>query len=222
MAASPSSVLGEVIRISKLGQDGKILSGPNSVYTFKEFISFSFSPEYEDGDEFTQKNAKGGVCVAYKAPDTFKRLNLSVAICNPDPIVENLLGGGTVLSTTTPTTEATGWASPAVGEDPVPFGVAIEVWSHAVTDGKQDSKTPYFHWVFPYAKLRQSGERVIQNDILATEFEGWAVGNSQFGSGPLEPYWGFPAVTDKPYAYNRVGSQLPVTGWSTPVPKVGA
>lgn len=219
MAASPSSVLGEVIRISKLGPNGKILSGENSVYTFKEFISFSFTPEYEDGDEFTQKNAKGGVCVTYKAPDTLKRLNLSVAICNPDPIVENLLGGGTLLGTDTK--NPSGWASPAVGEDPVPNGVAIEVWSHAVTDGKQDSATPYFHWVFPYAKLRQSGERIIQNDILATEFEGWSVGNSQFGSGPLAPYWSFPAVTDKPYAYDRVGSQLPTAGWNTPVPFAG-
>lgn len=219
MASSPSSVLGEAIRISKLGPDGKILSGANSVYTFKEFISFSFTPEYEDGDEFTQKNAKGGVCVTYKAADTLKRLNLSVAICNPDPIVESLLGGGTTLAGATGS-DPVGWASPAVGEDPVPNGVAIEVWSHAVTDGKRDGTTPYFHWIFPYAKLRQSGERVIQNDILATEFEGWSVGNSAFGSGPLAPYWGFPAVADKPYSYAKVGSTLPVAGWSTPVPKV--
>lgn len=217
MANSPSSVLGELIRISKLGPDGKILTGANSVYTFKEFISFSFTPEYEDGDEFTQKNAKGGVCVTYKAPDTLKRLNLSVAICNPDPIVETLLGGGTVLGEEG---APEGWASPAVGEDPVPDGVAIEVWSHAVTDGKQDANTPYFHWIFPYAKLRQSGERVIQNDILATEFEGWSVGNLPFGSGPAAPYWGFPAVADKPYSYARVGSQLPVAGWTTATPQV--
>lgn len=217
MANSPSSVLGEVIRISKLGTDGKILPGANSVYTFKEFISFSFSPEYEDGDEFTQKNARGGVCVSYKAPDTLKRLNLSVAICNPDPIVENLLGGGTVLGE-----DNIGWASPGVGEDPVPNGVAIEVWSHAVTDGKQDATTPYFHWIFPYAKLRQSGERVIQNDILATEFEGWAVGNAPFGSGPAAPYWGFPAVAGRPYSYAKVGSQLPVPGWTTAAPKTGS
>lgn len=214
MANSPSSVLGEVIRISKLGTDGRIIPGAKSVYTFKEFISFSFSPEYEDGDEFTQKNARGGVCVSYKAPDTLKRLNLSVAICNPDPIVENLLGGGTVLGE-----DGLGWASPSVGEDPVPNGVAIEVWSHAVTDGKQNTTTPYFHWIFPYAKLRQSGERVIQNDILATEFEGWAVGNGPFGSGPAAPYWGYPAVAERPYSYAKVGSQLPTPGWITAAPK---
>lgn len=220
MASSPSSVLGEAIRISKLGPNGKILTDENSVYTFKEFISFSFTPEYEDGDEFTQKNAKGGVCVTYKAPDTFKRLNLSIAICNPDPIVEQLLGGGDLLAGDDPANPV-GWAAPAVGEDPVPNGVAIEVWSHAVTDGKQDANTPYFHWVFPYAKLRQSGERVIQNDILATEFEGWSVGNEGFGSGPATPYWGFPNTAKKPYSYARVGSTLPTAGWTTAVPKGG-
>jgi len=36
----------------------------------------SFTPEYEDGDEITEKNAAGEVCVTYKAPDTLKRATM--------------------------------------------------------------------------------------------------------------------------------------------------
>ena len=206
-----ASITGDAIRVSKLAADGKILPGENSVYTFKNFISFSFTPEYEDGDEFTQKNAAGAVCATFKAPDTLKRINLSIAVCNPDPIIEQLLGGGELLGGTG--TEALGWSAPSVGADPLPNGVAIEVFSNAIEDGKPHPTTPKIHWIFPYAKLRASGERIIQNDMLATEFEGWSVGNSQFKSGPSAPLWPYPDASGQPYAYARV-DEVPVSGFS--------
>lgn len=208
-----ASITGDAIRVSKLAADGTILQGENSVYTFKNFISFSFTPEYEDGDEFTQKNAAGAVCATFKAPDTLKRVNISIAVCNPDPVIENLLGGGTLLGSGAGEDGPLGWSAPSVGSDPVPNGVALEVWSNAVEDSKPHPDTPKIHWIFPYAKLRASGERIIQNDMLATEFEGWAVGNAKFGAGPGDPAWPYPAESVKPYAYALV-DQVPVAGAS--------
>ena len=201
-----ASVTGEVIRVTALDATGKFVVGGKSSYVTQSFISVSFTPEYEDGDEFTQKNAKGAVCVTFKAPDTLKRINLSIAICDPNPELTSLLGGGQLL---TDGTEVVGWAAPKVGEDPSPNGVAVEVWSNAIVDGKPAASGRYYHWVFPYAKMRESGERVVQNDVLATEFEGWAVGNTGFGAGPAAPAWAFPQATDRAYAYARVDS-LPV------------
>ena len=204
-----ASVTGSHIRVTKLTANGKFATGASASYVSQSFISVSFTPEYEDGDEFTQKNAAGAVCVTFKAPDTLKRVNLSVAICNPDPDFTAVIAGGTILG------NGEGWAAPAVGSDPTPLGVAIEVWSNAVVDGKPAAGKPYFHWIFPYVKMRESGERVIQNDILATEFEGYGVGNAGFGSGPAAPAWAYPQVASRPYAYARSAGVPAVSGYAT-------
>ena len=95
-----------------------------------------------------------------------------------------------------------GWASAQVGEDPSGNGVAVEVWSRAIKDGKPAGQNPYFRWVFPYVKTRLSGDRVIENGLLATTFEGFGLGNMKFRSG-IDQTWRWPAATDRPYLYAR-------------------
>jgi hypothetical protein len=167
----------------------------------------SFTPEYEEGDEIVEKSANGSICVSYKAPDTLKRVTMELAICEPDPELTNLISGGILLRKNTgtfaaPVNKSIGWASPGVGDDPSGNGVAIECWSFAVKDGKRAATLPYFHWVFPYARLRQSGDRVIENGMLATTFEGYALGNDLFNQG-LDDRWEFPLAAARPYSYAR-------------------
>ena len=277
-----ASVQGAAIRVTRLGPDGSLMNNDLDSYTTSAFMRMSFTPEYEDGEEITEKAADGTVCVSYKAPDRLKRVTMELAICEPDPELTALLAGGVLLtknlssstavtvttvsiSSTTATftttaahgltaganvtiagcvpatgslngiqrvvaaatattftvsTTATGvvtvtsgtvtlrddtsvgWAAPAIGDDPAGNGVAIEVWSHAVADGKRASTNPFFHWIFPYARLRQSGDRVIENGLLANTFEGYGIGNTAFGDGP-DDRWSWTEVTDRPYAYAR-------------------
>jgi hypothetical protein len=176
-------------------------------YTTSAFMRVSFTPEYEEGDEITEKGANGVVCVTYKAPDTLKRITMELAICEPDPELSQLLSGGLLLrknlgSAQDPNNKSIGWAAPGVGDDPAGNGVAIEVWSHAVKDGKKTSVLPYFHWIFPYAKMRQSGDRVIENGLMANTFEGYGLGNPNFQAG-LDGRWEFPVAAERPYAYAR-------------------
>jgi hypothetical protein len=176
-------------------------------YTTSAFIRVSFTPEYEEGDEVSEKAADGTVCVSFKAPDTLKRVNLELAICEPDPELTHLLSGGLLLTKdftigTATQNRAVGWASADIGEDPSLNGVAVEVWSQAVQSGKRAATRPYFHWVFPYVKVRPSGDRVIENGLLANTFEGFGLGNDQFGSGP-DGKWEWPLATERSYAYAR-------------------
>jgi len=286
-----ASVQGAAIRVTRLSSSGALLTGDLDSYTTSAFIRMSFTPEYEDGEEITEKAANGTVCVSYKAPDVLKRVTMELAICEPDPELTALLGGGVLLSrdqstsssvtmssattissgSTTITTAtahglavgdnitlvgltpaslngvarvtavpltttfsidvpagvtgavsvagsatvtkrndtSVGWAAPLIGDDPAGNGVAIECWSHAVAAGKRTATNPYFHWIFPYARLRQSGDRVIENGLLANTFEGYGIGNSLFSVGP-DGRWEFPDVTDRPYAYAR-GNYSPST-----------
>jgi hypothetical protein len=202
-----ASIQGVSIRVTRLDSVGNLLTGPADSYTTSAFMRISFTPEYEEGDEITEKGANGVVCVTYKAPDTLKRITMELAICEPDPELSALLSGGLLLrknlgTTGQPDHKSIGWAAPGVGDDPAGNGVAIEAWSHAVKDGKRAGVLPYFHWVFPYVKMRQSGDRVIENGMLATTFEGFGLGNASFQSG-IDGRWEFPVAAERPYAYAR-------------------
>ena len=198
-----ASIQGVSIRVTRLDAAGNLLNGAGDSYSTSASMRVSFTPEYEEGDEITEKSANGTVCVTYKAPDTLKRITMELAICEPDSELSQLLSGGLLLRKTVDgVVKSVGWAAPGVGDDPAGNGVAIEAWSHAVKDGKRASVLPYFHWVFPYAKLRQSGDRVIENGMLATTFEGYGLGNRNFESG-VDGRWEFPVAAERPYSYAR-------------------
>jgi hypothetical protein len=202
-----ASIQGVSIRVTRLDAAGNLLNEPGDSYTTSAFMRLSFTPEYEEGDEIVEKSANGTICVSYKAPDTLKRVTMEVAICEPDPELTNLMSGGLLLrknlgTFASPDRKSIGWAAPGVGDDPSGFGVAIEVWSFAVKDGKRAATLPYFHWVFPYCRLRQSGDRVIENGMLASTFEGYSLGNSAYANG-LDDRWEFPVASERPYSYAR-------------------
>jgi len=202
-----ASIQGVGIRVTRLDASGTLLNNPGDSYTTAAFIQVTFTPEYESGDEITQKSASGVVCVTYQAPDTLKRITMELDICEPDPELSSLISGGLLLRKNlgtlgSPNNKSVGWAAPAVGDDPSGNGVAIEAWSLAVKDGRKATSLPYFHWVFPFAKLNQSGDRVIENGLLATAFSGYGLGNAAFGSGPDER-WEFPVAAERPYSYAR-------------------
>ena len=202
-----ASIQGVSIRVTRLDSAGNLMTGPADSYTTSAFMRISFTPEYEEGDEITEKGANGVVCVTYKAPDTLKRITMELAICEPDPELSALLSGGLLLRKNVGTgddvsTKSVGWAAPGVGDDPAGNGVAIEAWSHAVKDGKRAGTLPYFHWIFPYAKFRQSGDRVIENGLMANTFEGYGLGNANFQAG-IDGRWEFPIAAERPYAYAR-------------------
>lgn len=188
------SILGASIRVSRLTPSGAIATGATASYVTTKFISLSFTPEFEAGDEFTQKAADGTVCASLKAPDTLKRINISIALCEPDFEFQEIIAGGTLLKRTEGSEELTiGYKSAAIGVDATPNGVAIEVWSKAVSGGKTSGIDPYYHWIFPYAQMHMAGDRVIENGMMANNFEGWAVGNATFGTSVA-------ALTAKPVA----------------------
>jgi hypothetical protein len=132
---------------------------------------------------------------------------MELAICEPDPELTALISGGLLLrrnfgTVQSPENKSVGWAAPSVGDDPTGNGIALECWSFAVKDGRRVSELPYFHWIFPYTRLRQSGDRVIENGMLATTFEGYGLGNINFGTG-LDGRWEYPLASERSYAYAR-------------------
>lgn len=201
MPSTPASVSGVALRVSKLAQDGSPLPGAESAYVTDAFMSMSFTPEYVEGDEIEEKAADGSVCVYYKLPDVLKRVTFTLAICSPSPELTEILVGGTLLEDVGD--NVVGYGSPETGADATPNGVSIEVWSRAVEDGRLASPNPYWWWVFPSAQMRLSGDRTLENGMLANTFEGWGVGNANWGGGPAGDW---PYTSDRPFQYARTAT----------------
>lgn len=200
-----SSIQGAAIRVTRLAADGSLATGTSASYVMTTaFTRLSFTPEFEEGEDITQKGANGEVCVAFKTNDTLKRITLEIAICDPDPQFTELLAGGTLLADGASPANTLGYAAPLAGSDSNPNGAAVEVWSKAIYNGRQASSNPYFHWLFPYVQLRPTGERVIENGLLANTFSGWGVGNGQFADGtPTHSNVPWAFISDRAYAYVR-------------------
>jgi hypothetical protein len=98
-----ASVQGVCVRATRLAADGSPATGPNASYASDAFVSMTFTPQYDTGDEISQKGANGILCVYYKAADTLKNVTVALSICEPDPELTELLTGGTLLAVTSGT-----------------------------------------------------------------------------------------------------------------------
>jgi hypothetical protein len=180
------------------------------VLNSKGFITATFAPQFEEGDEITDKAADGSVCVSFKVDDSFTRVDFSLSLCDVDPEVTALLAGGNVILGSDGV--VVGYTSPVAGAK-VGNPVAIEVWSQAIVNGKPASDNPYWHWVFPYVKVRYEGDREIGNSRLANEFTGQGVGNSALVGGGLNPvnagdnYVIYREALINPFSYVRTTGQ---------------
>lgn len=213
-----ASVQGVALRVTRLNADGTPVEGPTGSFVTDAFMKFGFTPEYTKGQEVEEKGANGNVCIYYQAADVLKRVTMTLDICDPSPELHQMIIGGDLLLPDVGT-DAVGYASPELGIDSNPDGVAVEVWSRAIVAGRPASVNPFWRWVFPYAKLYLSGDRTLENGAMANSFQGWGVGNVQYapGGGADWPY-----QTDRAYQYARAATApVGINGYVT-VPAIGA
>lgn len=203
-----SSIQGAAVRVTRLAADGSLATGASAAYVMKAFMRVSFTPEFSEGEDIEEKSANGEICVSFKTNDVLKRVTIELAICSPDPEFTELVAGGTILGA------SQGYAAPEIGTDSNPNGTALEAWSKAIVDGRPAATNPYWHWLFPSVQLRPSGERVLENGLLANTFSGWGVGNANFTDGASvhgENVW--PYTSTRAYAYARTTGFPSVIGY---------
>lgn len=124
----------------------------------------------------------------------------------------------TAADAVTPIGASAGYAAPVAGVDANPNGCSLEVWSRAVEGTRAASYLPYFHWIFPFVQLRPTGDRAIENGLMANVFSGTGDGNIGFASGPAgagnATAWPYPSASARPYAYARVAdAPLGINGY---------
>lgn len=203
-----TSVRGFAFRVSALSVSGTPLTGTSgAVWVGGQFINVTYEPINEAGEDVANKAADGSLCQILKTPDILKYYNTSIELCNPEPELIVLLGGGATFSNGTAGAAVTGFQSlqaGALSTSGIGYGVGLEVWSGAYVNGKPASVNPYWRHIFPLNTLTLSGSRIIENGFIATVLSGFCFGNPAFAPGGGTPNTAIP--TDRPYQADRIGS----------------
>jgi hypothetical protein len=195
------------LRVAKLDTNGVPLPGANNLYVTDAFVKVGFSPVYTDGDEIEDKNAQGAVCAYVKGDSTFKRGDLSVEVCTPDPYLVALLEGGSVL--TAFDGDRTGYAAPALGTLTT-AQMSLEVWAKRIDQGTTDADSPYAWWVYPLVKNLKRDPHEHANATLKQVFNGEAYENANWYDGPLNDW---PAASDRVHQWVPTDA-LPAVSYS--------
>jgi hypothetical protein len=92
-----ASVWCSALRISVLDANGYVDPGANT-YTTAQMVKLTSTPVMETGDDVSLKNANGDLVVFAKHGDIPKYHTMALDLGTPDPALEQILCGGTLLS----------------------------------------------------------------------------------------------------------------------------
>jgi hypothetical protein len=152
----------------------------NSQITSAGFVSVQYTLEYEDGDEYIVKNADGALCINSRNCDVFKRITLTISLCEVDPELVVLL--------TNQTAEIDG-AGDTVGfrisRNTECSNFALELWP-GLDDIECDDagNLEYGYVLLPFVKNGTLRDFTIENGPTNFEIQAWTENGSRWGSGP--------------------------------------
>lgn len=171
------------IRVAVLDSNGVPHPGANSLYVSDALTELTLTPNYTDGETIEQRNACGGLCISYRSPDTLNWLDVSLTICSQDPYLVQMLGGGTVLTST----GLHGYAFPDIGVI-TGNGVSIELWAKRIDGADVHADYPYAWWALPKVRNLRHGVRTFNNGSQLPVFSGQAVENANWFNGPANDW----------------------------------
>jgi hypothetical protein len=146
VATCVSPIQARVARLIKLDVCGNPVTGASSaVVSTNGFISIEPSPQYQDGEEHTQRRADGSLCVYKKDPSELTRVDLTTNFCVLDPDAIVVISGERLL-----TTAGVTGTGVAFGEGQLTARHSLEVWQPVVGAGACDASgaQQYVYWAF--------------------------------------------------------------------------
>jgi hypothetical protein len=185
-----SSVYACRLRVTQLHDDGTLDPGTANQYISDALISIGTTPQIEAGQEITQRNGCGEICVEAIGNDEIKRYDLALSLCQLDSELIYLMTGGTLLTKGGVTV---GLAGRKIGDSHPK--VCVEAWSQARTRSDQavvatGDGVLYHHFVWPKVEWTL-GAFSVENNALIVPLTGRANENANMGIGPASDW---PAV----------------------------
>lgn len=185
-AVCVTPIKGTHIRITKVDICGIAVTGTGAMsVATKGFVQVGMEPQYEDGEEFFERNADGEACVNQKDDPVLKRLQLTVQLCEIDPAAISWVIGARQLLVST---DVMGWA---LTEGIKSNRFSLECWQRVAGSGACSGGTQrYIYNAWPNIGATQLGTYTIENGRTTLEFTGeTAAASTLWGDGPGVTNW---------------------------------
>lgn len=190
MAICAAPIKGSHLRVVRVDDCGVPVTGSGALtIVTKGFVQVVMEPDYEDGEEFVERNADGELCVNQKDRPSLKRFGLTVDWCEVDPVLAAYVMSARLLDTASPAVTGTGWAM-SEGEPDNKF--SMEVWQRVAGSGACDASgvQRYIYNAWPHVGNVQVGSYTIENARSTLQFisETFAA-STVWGNGPGTATW---------------------------------
>lgn len=183
-------IKGTHMRLVEVDACGVPVTGASSLtLVTKGFVQVNMEPDYEEGEEFVEKNADGELCVNQKDQPQLKRLRLTIDFCEVDPSAASLTTGARLLDTASPATTGSGFA---VAEGASSRRFSLEVWQRVAGSGACDASGAqrFIYNAWPNVGNTQLNAYAIQNGrstfSITAETE---AASDLWGNGPGATSW---------------------------------
>lgn len=162
MAICAAPIKGTVMRIVRLDDCCVPVTGTGSLQVVtKGFVQVQMEPQYEEGEEFFDRNADGDPCVNEKDDPVLKRIQNTIDFCEVDPAAAALILDARLLTEGTAVT-GTGFA---MKEGAPRTRYSLEVWQRVAGSGACDPSGAQ-RWIYnawPCGGGTQLGTYTIEN-----------------------------------------------------------
>jgi hypothetical protein len=210
-------IKGTVLRIVALDSCGVPVTGtPGLVATSGGFIQVEMEPQYEDGEEFFERNASGTACVNQKDDPTLKRMQLTVDWCEINVLLASYVIDARTLGAGDPVT-GTGFA---VAEGTPVNRFSMEVWQEVAGSGACDASgnQRYIYNAWPNVGAVQLGSYTIELGRSTLQFISETRGAAPTWDTQVGATWlpaGESVLTDEHWVWNVTTATPPTAACDT-------
>lgn len=184
MATGRPSIKARVARFTKIDAAGLPVYGACGSLVMEGFTKVDWSHEYEDGEEFIQKNAWGTLCVNDRDPDVFKNAGIAVEFCQVHADVLTMIASMIPISSGGNVVGAA--LTEALSED----HWALETWTRIAGSA---GAPQWLYWVAPRLRPARLGSFTQEQGALLLPVETttqpsaeeWGFGGNPYGEEPF-------------------------------------
>ena len=181
MAVVPKSIRGPAYRVTCQDECDVPLTTPNRMLAGNGFLEIGLQPDVEDGDEVIVYLADGSICVQDMDDPRIKGWNVTLKTCAVDPLISELLIGGTTLVDAAGMVKG-GWF-PGITATGKRNSKQFEVWARngdkgaCVMPGETPDKYARFTLPRTIAWTLDDGFEFTRNGHQMLSFKGYAESN---------------------------------------------
>jgi hypothetical protein len=170
------------LRATLLDECGVPVEGDCSTVVTDGTITVEIAREYEDREEFFEKNGDGVFCVKETDPPILKWINLTLTFCNVNPHLVNMIAGELVIQDDATPPNIIGFRNTEGAAALV--NVAIEVWTRTTGGPCGPNLTRFGYLLFPWVIEGTIGDLTLENGNANFILTARTRSGSPWGVGP--------------------------------------